>query len=306
MEKKVMNNIVKEICKENNINCYFFCYDWVIKLDNNNNNMLIYGYKFPNNNAALEQVCDDKSALSSLLSHYQIPNVFHEFFMRQSREINILSNEMENRLLSLFHKHKKLVIKNNSGTGGIDVYKVETVDELYQVTTKLFQIFRTIAVSPFIEIKNEYRIIVSNKKIKVVYQKIRPFIIGNGKDNIATLIKKKYQELKNYQEFELDYILKENEFLLLNWKHNLAQGAIPQLVTDLDVLNNLTYLANLCIDKLDINFASIDIVFDGQSYMVLEINSGVMMEKFASYNEEFYQIAKEIYKDAILTYLKIR
>jgi hypothetical protein len=33
--------------------------------------------------------------------------------------------------------------------------------------------------------------------------------------------------------------------------------------------------------------------------MVVEVNGGVMMEKFSSLNKQNYEIAKSIYKDAI-------
>ena len=34
--------------------------------------------------------------------------------------------------------------------------------------------------------------------------------------------------------------------------------------------------------------------------MVLEVNSGVMMEAFASFREEYYEIAKSVYRKALL------
>lgn len=38
---------------------------------------------------------------------------------------------------------------------------------------------------------------------------------------------------------------------------------------------------------------------NNDNYMILEINSGVMMEKFSKLGEDYYKTAKHIYKRAI-------
>lgn len=73
--------IVKEICKEHGITFQGFSYDWILQLTANCRTMLIYGYKFPNNNAAIEQICNDKSALSDILSAHNIPHIPHSYFI---------------------------------------------------------------------------------------------------------------------------------------------------------------------------------------------------------------------------------
>ena len=63
-------------------------------------------------------------------------------------------------------------------------------------------------------------------------------------------------------------------------------------------------IVELIINKMNVNFASIDIVECDGNLRVLEINSGVMMEHFSKQNERTYKIAKQIYKDAILSMLR--
>jgi glutathione synthase/RimK-type ligase-like ATP-grasp enzyme len=59
-------------------------------------------------------------------------------------------------------------------------------------------------------------------------------------------------------------------------------------------------LALLASKSIKIKFASIDIVQDdNDNFMVLEINAGVMMEKFSKQNDKFYGIAENIYTKAI-------
>jgi hypothetical protein len=41
-----------------------------------------------------------------------------------------------------------------------------------------------IAVSPYVEYETEYRCILLNNKIELVYSKQRPFVVGDGKSTV--------------------------------------------------------------------------------------------------------------------------
>ncbi len=104
---------------------------------------------------------------------------------------------------------------------------------------------------------------------------------------------------------QLDYwrVSKINEIVTVSWKHNLAQGSKPDIYLPIEIKAQLKDIALHTATARDINFASIDIVVDeNNNYMVLEINSGVMMEKFSRESCENYNIAKSIYLDAIKHY----
>ncbi|MBP5294429.1 MAG: hypothetical protein J6Y95_01765, partial [Lachnospiraceae bacterium] len=51
---------------------------------------------------------------------------------------------------------------------------------------------------------------------------------------------------------------------------------------------------------MDIRFASVDVVDTDEGLKVLEVNAGVMMEHFAGQDEEDYEIAKSIYRKALI------
>ncbi|HEY0222463.1 ATP-grasp domain-containing protein [Lactovum miscens] len=85
-----------------------------------------------------------------------------------------------------------------------------------------------------------------------------------------------------------------------SWKHNLGLGAKPEIVPLDPVLEDMAKRATKVVG---INFASVDIVEVDGGFKVLEINSGVMMEKFSLQSDENYEIAKSIYRKA-LTHLK--
>ena len=86
---------------------------------------------------------------------------------------------------------------------------------------------------------------------------------------------------------------------LLNWKHNLGQGATALTLSVDELDQEIVDLAHKTAKALGIRFASIDMIRTEQGWKVLEVNAGVMMEHFASSGEIQYQTAKEIYRDAI-------
>ena len=305
--ERQMTKIVKEICAQRQIRCLCFSYDWVFQLEApNGNRMFIYGYRFPQNNAAIEQICDDKSALSDVLEANNIPHVEHLFFMSPSQIHYIGEEGSWTRLLSLLKKHGALVCKVNNGSGGHSVFKVTNVTELEESVFNIFKISRSMSVSPYTEIKNEYRTIILNGEVQVIYQKVRPHVVGNGIDTVSTLIHRAgFQDIETDKTVDSNAVLKRGEIAVLSWKHNLGQGAMPELVTQPQTIEKLTGFAISTAKLLDIGFASIDIIDDGEQLRVLEINSGIMMENFAQSSKENYELAKNIYDRAICDGLNI-
>lgn len=59
-------------------------------------------------------------------------------------------------------------------------------------------------------------------------------------------------------------------------------------------------MINNIIKVIDLKFVSIDIVkLTNNQYMVMEINSGVMMENLVKLQDDGIQIAKSVYGEAI-------
>ena len=295
--------IVKEICKENNLLFHSFSDDYLLVIENDNKKMFILGNKFPNNNAGLEQICNDKSALSDLLTYYGINHVPHYYLLNPQISLDENYLDLPNELLS---KYKELVLKPNRGTGGKNVLRAHNKNTLKKAIDELFTKTNSIAICPYIDIKNEYRVLVLNGKVCYAFMKIKPYVTGDGVHKLNELISSfAYKDKLNSLDFlDLNYIPKINEKIELSWKHNLGSGATPKLVTDLSLLKALEELALNCANKIDVKFASIDIIEkEDLSLEILEINSGVMIENFSSYNNEYYNLALNAIKEAILSYL---
>ena len=161
------------------------------------------------------------------------------------------------------------------------------------------------AVSPYYDIKNEYRVIVLDKKIKIIYLKERPYVKGDGKKTIAELIIESLDTEKinfdcNYLNDDYKRVLDEGELYYLSWKHNLGKGAKAIIIKDKIIEKKIKDITMKVIDNLNIVFASVDIAEINETFKVVEINSGVMMEHFSQQNHNCYNIAKKIYREAIL------
>jgi ribosomal protein S6--L-glutamate ligase len=172
------------------------------------------------------------------------------------------------RLMKSLAEHGRIVCKANTGSGGNNVYRVENQIELEDIFGQIFARSRAMAVSKYYEIEKEYRIVVLGGEAKLVYEKI---------------------------------ITTEGE-----WRFNLGQGAVAKVIYDENEKEGLIGMALEAAKALTVEFASVDIIQtkDGER-LVLEVNSGVMMENFSRLSEENYEIAKQIYSQAVEKMLDI-
>ena len=93
----------------------------------------------------------------------------------------------------------------------------------------------------------------------------------------------------------------DGEIFYLGWKHNLITGAKLALEIPPAEKATLEQLAYAATEAIGIRFCSVDIIQVADNrYKVLEINSGVLMQKMILLLDNGYQIAKAFYKAAIL------
>ncbi len=311
MENSARNfvRIITEICEEENIELESYSYDWIFRLHKDGVYNYIMGYQFGLNSASVNSICCDKSAASEIMTFLGIPNVEHYFFMSPLNQKYVSKHGNWENIMKLLEKYGKLVCKSNEGTGGNLVFRVSNQYELESAVFNIFKRTRSMAISPYYDIENEYRIIVLNGEIKLAYIKQRPYVVGDGIHTVNQLLFEyvaNHENSVNLNEIDPnDYnkILNNGEVYHLNWKHNLGQGAYAH-IEDINLIKEkMNEIIFLLVNKMNIKFASIDIVKCQEIYKVLEINSGVMMEHFSQQDENTYNIAKSIYKEAILSML---
>ncbi len=304
-DERVIVRIVREIADKHGWKVQTYSDDWVIEISNNVTRTYIYGYVLPNNNASVNYLAKDKSAMYDLLNQHNIPAVEHKYYLGDisAREGRFVCDMPA--ILGYLARYGTIVIKDNVGTGGRGVYKASSKAEVEEILDQYATDFESISVSPYLDIDAEYRVIVEDGKCRLAYEKERAFVTGDGKSTIAELATAKYGKTVTIDRYiARDMIVPQGDNVLLNWRHNLGLGAVPSNVDDVTLLHTLYTLASMVIDVVGIQLASVDIVEVNGKYMILEINGGLMMEKWATANPDNYKTACEIYEHSLLNAMK--
>lgn len=301
-----LTRLIKEICAGEGISFSAFSDGYILLLQKNGKKMYIYGNKFANNNASAERICDDKAGLSELLAANGIPCVPHRFF--GSPAANWYSSAPEKDKAALLYMLNAspggLVIKENSGSGGINVYKVTNEAQLLRAVEKVFNASPFLAAAPYVDIKHEYRVLMLGTEYRYAFEKIRRTVTGNGKNTVNELLTQRYGENAFLTDERGSLVPKDGEKYLPEWRHNLGQGALPELVKSTELQGELAALAARCMVALSLDFASVDIIDDGKGLRVLEINSGVMTDSFSSFSDEYYRLASNALRAAVNKYFE--
>lgn len=285
--------VIKSICEEKNIEFNLVSKDWIMVLKKDNKVKCISGYKFGLNNHSTGIICDDKYALYDTLKLLNIPIIEHKL---------VYKNYDKKEILDFFNKYNNdLVIKSNSGTCGSNIYHVITKEDLFKYMDLLFLNHSSISLCPFYKIKNEYRSIILNDNIELFYGKKRPIVHGDGKKSIKELLCEfNYNYFSKIEDSNLDKILEKDKEYMYTWQHNLSRGAIPFEEIDNNLKEKIQTLAKKTASLLDLKFASIDIIeLESNEILILEINSGVMIDNYAHYMKNGEKTCKEIYSKAI-------
>lgn len=120
-------------------------------------------------------------------------------------------------------------------------------------------------VNPFIDSEFEYRCIILNGEIELVYAKKRT----------------------------------------TSWKHNLSEGAIPELNVSSDLKDKIADASKKACKIMELRYAGVDFLIDefGQP-IILEVNGSASLKIFSEFSEEHYDIVKNIYRKMILELFK--
>ena len=293
-----IQQLIKEICIEENIHFDLISNGWIIVLEKEGESHYICGSHFDLNNYVSAKICNDKYACYSALKHHHIPVCDYHI---------LYSNTPKEEVEKCFKEYEEnVVIKANEGSYGNNMFHVTSLEELQEKRNILFETGRSISMSPYYNIICEYRVIVLKNQIKLIYGKKRPVVTGDGVHSIYELLCEFnhpfFQKLEDHSS--LDKILKKGEVYEYSWQHNLSRGAIPIKIEEKELCSNLSKLAREATNKLNLDFVSVDIVdIENKGLKILEINSGVVTN-IADYFEDGNELAKSIYREAILEMFK--
>lgn len=301
--------IIKEICKEDGYTADFISHEWIIRLSKDGQFRHIFGYNFELNSSTSQMIAQDKAATMEMLDLSGVPVVRHQLFLGPAYHNYFDGNGNWDALLAYARQHDfNLICKPSRGTGGTGVFRVQNQAELEKAVHELFQKHMSVCVSPFYSIKAEYRVLLLDSEVQVIYTKKIDTLTGDGTSTLLELISKSLQA-KGSKSFDVENlelggvsaltVPAAGEEVPLNWKHNLAFGAHPVIIEEGPLHTQLSDLARRAAAAIRIRFASVDIVQVEEELMILEINSGVMGEAFSKSSERAYAIAKKAYRSAI-------
>ena len=293
---KEFNNIVKEICNELDIKLTFLSDGWVMLLEKGEKIKYIESNRFSLNNHAIANIMNDKGLFYDLMISKNFPIIEHKVIFKDTDKKEIVD---------FFNKNnKEIIVKSNIGMCGKEVFLINNEEILLDTINYLLTSQYSISLCPYYNILHEYRVIVLDNESQLIYGKIRPKIIGDGINNLLTLAKKfnndYFSKIEN-QDFDINYVPKLNEEIILNFQFNLSKGAISFIEIENDLKSQIIDLAlNVC-KNTNIRFASIDIIeTSSHELLIMEANSGVTINKFIHQHKDGYEIAYNVYKNAIV------
>ena len=202
MYAKEFNKLIKEICKEKNIKVDTMSFEYILRLQKEQKEFYIIGYKFNLNTHSSTAIARDKYATYEILKSKNIPIIEHKIIFSEQLKGGKCTEENLKASKEYFHKNKnKMVLKPNKGKEGINVYFCDKEDKIKSIINKIFKEDNAVVLNPFYNIKNEYRTIYLNGECLITYGKNIPYLIGDGKSNIEDLLMKEMKlNIKDIRE----------------------------------------------------------------------------------------------------------
>ncbi|MBI4623521.1 MAG: RimK-like protein [Verrucomicrobia bacterium] len=312
-------SILKEICAARGIELTGFSNDWIFLLRRGGRSTYVFGYDFSLNSATAKIICKDKSATSDLLGFHGVPRIEHRIFHGPQLTGYVPLEGNWHPMLGYFEAcGRDVVCKPNEGSGGRGVLRARTPAELEAAVVHVFEHNRSLCLSPYERIVGEYRVAVLRGAVQFVYGKERPMLVGDGHRNVRELLLERLKAAGNFVS-EIDGLAQAakaglddaqvpaaGEEVVLNWRHNLAQGSVPNILDPhAPEVRAACDLALHAARVLEVAVASVDVVLTPAGPKVLEINAGIMMESLARNLPEGRRLARRFYDRIICAALEI-
>ncbi len=207
--------------------------------------------------------------------------------------------------IAAMHKFP-LIVKANSLSRGINVYKCENKQEVAEAVNNIFnkesKNYDHVLISQdYLEIKEEYRVVVYDQKIMFAYQKDNTS--GVGGENILGGENRPGGANESGGEKIMSGETKVAKFVgnlsPLHW-----ENAIARIVKDENLLADLQKFISPIYEKLSLKYAGLDIARDKNGdFQLIEINTQPGFSYFINDNgeEELIKMFEKILSDLVKT-----
>jgi glutathione synthase/RimK-type ligase-like ATP-grasp enzyme len=245
--QRIFVEAIRAWCGANGVRCELRSQGWLVVMERGKTRRFALGYDVGLNSAMAHRIASDKSATAEMLAFSGIDCIPHQLFLSPKLGKDVAPEGSREAMRALLRMHPDgIVVKPNEGTSGRSVFRATNEAELDHAVSEIFGSHLSLAISPYVEIAEEVRVVLLDGTAHAVYRKER----------------------------------------VADWRHNLDFGAQPILLEEGDARDACIAIAIRAADAIGIRFASVDIVRVGASWRVLEINSGVMMEALGKQHPE--------------------
>lgn len=253
----------------------------VIQVQKRDKTFFIYNNVWPHNSAASHTLAIDKAETHLRLVERGVPSV---------EQIRICAQDPFpfDTAKDFFENAKgRVVIKPNFGSKGEHITFCENWGDLQRVLPQYLFVHREVNLSRRVEVINEYRCVVLDGTVQLVYLKKRPWIIGDGYSPLLSLLAQsqyKLVRLKAELAERIYNIPQKGQAIILSHQDNLSSDAQPEVINGGHVLfEELRKMSLEAASVLELRFCSVDVVLDQKGMLfVMEVNSGIMFDNFIS------------------------
>ncbi len=287
-----------------------YCGGWAIRLVHpDGRTQLVWGFNFDLNPSAGAHIAKDKAASFELLRAAGVAAVEHRLFLRADLEEYVATAGNWRAMLATLEEFGgDAVIKPADGSGGAGVTRVRSGRELEQVSLQLWERHHAICLSPFQPITRELRHILLDGESRIAYEKQIDALVGDGGRTLGELIAAQVAAAPERWRVILrgavrageasawDHVLATGERLPLAWKHNL-RGARAVEVED----TPLAALSRRAAEALGLRICAVDVIetAGNSSPRVLEVNAGLMLERYVEQVEGGWERAQALTVDVL-------
>ncbi len=221
-----------------------------------------------------------------------------------------------------------VIVKPNSKSQGLGVYKATNKKEFYSAIRRVFKIDK-IALVQKVATGNDFRIVVLDDEVISAYQRIPFCIIGDGKSTISELFQSKQAELQaserdtllDVDQFRIELTLKQSKIKLGDV---LDSGKVLQLTPNANLCSGGTSIdftdkispefSKLCINitkDMGLRLCGVDLMIEGtvadnqSNYSIVEVNSAPGLDNFAASGDEQAKIVDGLYLKLLKAIAKI-
>jgi glutathione synthase/RimK-type ligase-like ATP-grasp enzyme len=290
--QRIFVDSVRKYCQRHGIAMEIKSQGWLIVMQRGSQRRLAFGYDLGLNSAVTHRIANDKAATAEVLEMSGVPCVSHSLFLKPELNEYVPPVGSWEAMLGLLRENTGgIVVKPNEGTSGQFVFKVTTKPKLELAVHKIFSLNLSVAISPYLDIEDEVRVVLIDDQPIVVYSKRRPSIVGDGQRSLleialSTIPAEKLSTVlpgmvNEFDQSALDSIVPQGQRHALNWRHNLDSGAEPILLEPGAAREACIQMATEAAKSIQLRFGSVDLVRVDGTWRILEINSGVMMESLS-------------------------